>query len=196
MDVATLVLAVSTALGGGGTVFLWLDTHTVGRKVRRKEEIKAVVTEQIEPVKVDVQQLHVKVEADSSHSRATMKSVMSEALEPVHHQLSVLNTKIEPLWLALINNGINQIDVLHQPDPRRAHVDALLEKLRAEFTDGELMTQPELQELRGYLLKIQSWEPGQDVGFPVLPGEGSSAGQLLSIMDLPRIWRNQGQRAS
>jgi hypothetical protein len=196
VDIATLVLAVSTALGGGGTVFLWLETHTVGRSERRKKSIKSIVDEQIEPVKADVQQLHVKVESDVSHSRATMKQLLSEALEPVHHQLSVLNTQMEPLWRQVINNGLNQIDVLHQPDPRRAHVDVLLEKLRAEFTGGPLMTDAEVAELRGYLIKIKTWEPGMDVGFPVLPSEPSSAGQLLSIMELPRIWRDQGQKAT
>jgi hypothetical protein len=196
VDVATLVLAVSTAIGGGGSLFLWLETHTVGRSERRNKAVKTIVDEQIEPVKQEVQQLQIKVESDVSHSRTTMKQLLSEALEPVHHQLSVLNTQMEPLWRQVINNGLNQIDVLHQPDPRRARVDALLEKLRAEFKGGPLMTDAEVAELRVYLKKIQTWEPGQDVGFPVLPSEPSSAGQLLSIMELPRIWRNQGQRAS
>ena len=44
-------------------------------------------------------------------------------------------------------------------------------------------------ELRHYLEQIKEWEPGQDIGFPVLPAEPTSAAVLLAIMGLNRVRR-------
>lgn len=192
MDVATLVLAVSTALGGGGSIFLWLETHAASFRERRTKEAKNVVIETVAPLKVELTELQAKVAADRIHHADMIAAELGKALVPVRDQLAILNTKVEPLWTALINMGINQTNVLHQPDPRRAHVDALLEKLQAELRGGELMSADDLTRLRGYLELMKTWEPGQDIGFPVLPAEPTSAAILLSVMGLNRQRRRSG----
>jgi hypothetical protein len=192
VDVATLVLAVSTALGGGGSIFLWLETHAASFRERRTKEAKNVVIETVAPLKVELTELQAKVAADRIHHADMIASELGKALVPVRDQLAILNTKVEPLWTALINMGINQTNVLHQPDPRRAHVDALLEKLQVELRGGELMSADDFVRLRGYLELIKTWEPGQDIGFPVLPAEPTSAAILLSVMGLNRQRRRSG----
>jgi hypothetical protein len=192
VDVATLVLAVSTALGGGGTIFLWLETHAASFRDRRTKEAKNLVTQTIAPMQADLATLHARVEADREHHAALMAAELGKALEPVRDQLSILNTKVEPLWTALINMGINQTNVLHQPDPRRHEVDALLEQLQDELRGGELMRADDFLRLRHFLELIKTWEPGQDIGFPVLPAEPTSAAILLSVMGLNRQRRRSG----
>ena len=89
---------------------------------------------------------------------------------PVRDQLAVLNTKVEPLWTALINMGINQATVLHQPDPRRAEYDTLLEKLQDELRGGPLMTVEAYARLQHYLALTKTWEPGDGPRFPCIAG--------------------------
>jgi hypothetical protein len=191
MDIATIVLSVSTALGGGGTVAYWRETHSAAVQKKRREEIAAQLAAAITPVQHDLTELHVKLDALNDSRTLAIKAVVSEGLEPVRDQLAILNTKVEPLWTALINMGINQTNVMHQPDPRRVHVDALLEELQAELRGGPLMSADHFLELQRILAQIKSWEPGQDLGFPVLPAEPTSAAILLAIMGLSRIRRKQ-----
>jgi hypothetical protein len=193
VDVATIVLAVSTALGGGGSLFLWLETHASSFRERRSKEAKTMITEQIAPIQLDLHELHAKLEADRQHHADMIEAALGKALEPVRDQLSILNTKVEPLWTALINMGINQTNVLHQPDPRRAEVDGLLEELQVELRDGKLMSADHYLKLQHFLTMIKGWEPGQDLGFPVLPAEPTSAAILLSVMGLNRQRRRSSQ---
>ena len=189
MDISTIVLSISTALGGGGSAFLWLETRTERARKKRVSEIEV----QIAPLSADVQSIHDKLDASAEHTAAVISLAIKEAMIPVSNQLSVLNTKVEPLWTALINMGINQVNVLHQPDPRRAEVDALLEKLQEELRGGRLMTAEEFLRMRHFLMLIKEWEPGQDIGFPVLPAEPTSAAILLAIMGLSRARRVHNQ---
>lgn len=186
VDVLNIVLAVSTALGSAGTVAFWRETHSDGKRAKRTAETRAMIETAIAPLLLDLQVVHAKMDADSSQTTLIIKTVLSEALEPVRDQLSTLNTKVEPLWTALINMGINQTNVLHQPDPRRAEIDSLLEELQDELANGHLMSQPDYTRLREFLNRIKYWEPGMDIGFPVLPAEPTSAAILLSVMGLSR----------
>jgi hypothetical protein len=192
VDVATIVLAVSTALGGGGSLFLWLETHASSFRERRSKEAKSMITEQITPMQTDIREIQAKIQADREHHAAMIEAALGKALEPVRDQLSILNTKVEPLWTALIQMGINQTNVLHQPDPRRAEVDHLLEELQHELRDGVLMPADDFVRLQHFLVMIKGWEPGMDLGFPVLPAEPTSAAILLSVMGLSRQRRRQG----
>lgn len=189
MDVSTIVLSVSTALGGGGTIFLWLETRTARARKKRAEEIDL----QIAPLVADVKSFHDKLDASNAHTASVVTVAIHEAMGPVRDQLAVLNTKVEPLWTALINMGINQATVLHQPDPRRAEYDMLLEKLQDELRGGPLMTVEAYARLQHYLALTKTWEPGMDIGFPVLPAEPTSAAILLAIMGLSRARRNHEQ---
>ena len=195
MDVLSLVLGVSTAVGTATSIGLWRESRGESTRGKRAAEVKAIVDAALAPVQLDLQGLHAKLDSDASRTTLVIRAVMSESLEPIRDQLSTLNTKVEPLWTALINMGINQTNVLHQPDPRRAEVDTLLEELQDELMNGHLMSQPDFTRLREFLNKIKSWEPGQEIGFPVLPAEPTSAAILLSVMGLSRQRRSQEPRA-
>ena len=195
MDVLSLVLGVSTAVGTATSIGLWRESRGESTRGKRAAEVKAIVDAALAPVQLDLQGLHAKLDSDASRTTLVIRAVMSESLEPIRDQLSTLNTKVEPLWTALINMGINQTNVLHQPDPRRAEVDALLEELQDELMNGHLMSQPDFTRLREFLNKIKSWEPGQEIGFPVLPAEPTSAAILLSVMGLSRQRRSREPRA-
>ena len=191
MDIVSIVLAVGTVLGGGGSAFLWLETRGERGRNKRKTEVNRAMTEAIAPMQTQIATLHIKFDTEIAHTDTNIKVVIQEALAPVRDQISTLNTKIEPLWKVLETLAINQIPVLHQPDPRRAEIDTLLEKLKAELTHGVMMSEDDFNQLRYFLLKIQSWEPGQNIGFPVLPAEPTSAAILLSIMGISRQRRRQ-----
>lgn len=196
MDVLSIVLGAGTAIGGGGTIFMWLDTRTDRGRKRRKAEIDHRLTAALGPIQQELQAVHAKLDSDSLHADLAIKAAINEAMVPVKDQLSTLNTKIEPLWKALEAMAVAQVQVLHQPDPARAEIDSLLEELHAEIDGGPLMTGARYLKLRGFLTQIKSWEPGQSLGFPVLPGEPTSAGILLSIMGLSRERRRQERATS
>jgi hypothetical protein len=191
MDVVSIVLAIGTAIGGGGSAFLWLETRSAGAKAKRTEEIDARLNVAFLPLAADVKAIHAKLDSDNTQAAGVIKAAIHEVLEPMQIQVATLNTKVEPLWAALINMGINQANVLHQPDPRRAVVDKLLEELQEELRGGKQMTADHFLQLQHYLNLIKSWEPGDDIGFPVLPAEPTSAAILLAIMGLSRIRRLQ-----
>ena len=74
---------------------------------------------------------------------------------------------------------MNQANILHQPNPDRAHIDVLLEGWKVgSLTDKELI------ELKHYVHLIRDYEPGTDVGFPVRDGEQTAAGMFLATMDM------------
>lgn len=189
MDILSIVLAGSTALGGGGTLFLWLETRTSRYRDQRSNELDVRIKTMLQPLQTDVTSLHTKLDADSEHSITVIRAAIHDALEPIRDQVVTLNTKVEPLWTALINMGINQTTVLHQPDPRRAEYDKLLEQLQDELRGGPLMTVEAYARLQHYLTLTKTWEPGDDIGFPVLPAEPTSAAILLAIMGLSRARR-------
>lgn len=194
MDVLSITLGVSTALSGGGAVFLWLETHTQGGRTRREnrlhDQITAQLSEVLKPVTDELQGMKAVLDRRPTEVNLAIR----EALEPLKDQLATLNTKVEPLWAVLINMGINQINVLHQPDPARAEIDGLLEELHAELEGGPLMPADHYLKMRHFLNLIKTWEPGKELGFPVLPSEPTSAGILLSIMGLSRERRRQERR--
>jgi hypothetical protein len=190
VDVLSIVLGVSTAITGGGSVLLWLETHGVGSREKRDKQIDA----RIAPVKAELQEVRTKVESENSHTATVVRDAMHEALQPIHEQLTILTTRVEPLWEAARETIIRNAKVVHQPDPRRYHIDALLDKLVASVEGGPLLTTSEERELRHYLTLIQDWEPGKDVGFPVHPGEPASAAAILGSMGIIRASRKQGRK--
>src|ERR1700722_309205 len=179
----TVLATFGAVIGGLGSFMYWRETHSDRTKV--KAEIR--IQNALHPFDVRIHDL----EASDAHLAETVKAAMHETLGPVRDQLAVLNTKIEPLWTALINMGINQTNVLHQPDPRRAEVDGLMEKLQEELRGGHLMSAKDFARTRHFLELIKTYEPGQELGFPVLPAEPTSAAILLAIMGLSRQRRQQ-----
>lgn len=105
-----------------------------------------------------------------------------------------MGVKVDMYWTSLEQMAMNSAKNLHQPDPRRQHVDRLLEA----FMEGTL-TPEERIELRKVLVTIRNYEPGSGVPleFPVYPGEQTAAAILLSTMDVvdPRIMASLGHSA-
>lgn len=110
------------------------------------------------------------------------QNMITLALTPIRDDLAkgdtrmaVLETKIEVYWRTVMGNGI---DVIHSPDPGRAHVDDLLEKLR-----NGAITKDELMQLKHLLRQIRNWEPGQPSDFPIKQGEQFAAGGVLAAIE-------------
>jgi len=100
--------------------------------------------------------------------RARIRATVAEAMQPVVTELTEIK----------VNLGIAMAKILHQPDPRRAHIDRLLES----FMEGTL-TGDERNELKKHLNVISKWEPGQDSPYPIHAGEPVAAAILLLTMD-------------
>lgn len=192
MDVATIVLSVSTAIGGSGTVFLWWESHSVGRKAKRREEITA----QLAPILADVKAVHDKLDTTNEHTLTVVKAAVSEALGPVRDQLSVLNTKIDPLWKSLEALAVANAQLIHKPHPDNRDLDMLLDKYEAFVEGSGPFTAEEELRLRNYLITIKKWVPGQDVGFFVADGDPTRAAIVLATMELTRIRRKRQQGAT
>lgn len=186
MDWATILLAGGTALGGSGSAFLWLETRSDHGRRKRRQEIDNSIGQAISPLQTDLTEIRSKVEHMAPYNAAQLKAAIYEALEPVKDQISILNTKIEPVWKALEQLAINNANVLHHPDPRRAELDELLDHFR-----DNILTADEEFRLRRYLTRIKNYESGRDIGFPVYEGEPSAAANLLSMLELVRIYRRE-----
>lgn len=184
MDVLSIALGVSTALGAGGTLAYWYETRSSGARTRRIQEIDNRITEAVAPLTRDVSVVRAKVEHLSEHQQALLRAAISETLEPLRSELVAVQTKIDPLWKALEQVAINNATVLHHPHPRRAAFDTLLD----HFQHGTLGPDEERQ-LRRYLRKVKDYEPGQDLGFPMYDGEASAAANLLALLDLVNTYR-------
>lgn len=192
MDVATIVLSVSTAIGGSGTVFLWWESHSAGRKTKRREEITA----QLAPILADVKAVHDKLDNANEHTLTVVKAAVSEALSPVNDQLAVLNTKIDPLWKSLEALAVANAQLIHKPHPENADLDLLLDKYEGFVEGTGSFSADEEMRLRHYLNVIKKWEPGQDAGFYVAEGDPTRAAIVLATMELTRIRRKHQQEQS
>jgi hypothetical protein len=163
VDWPTLTVALGTLLAAGIAYIALRDS----RSDRKSKQLNDEITVAVQPI---VQQLH---DLEIKYKSILDLSVAS-ALQPLQSQLAVLETKIDVFWRTI---AVDAAKILHQPDPRRAMIDTLLE----HFMEDRLTSEEEFQ-LRKYLVTIRNWEPGQDVGFPVHPGEQTAAAILLSTM--------------
>ena len=191
MDVLSVVVGCGALLagaGGVGSFAYWRDTHSSRRKKDRQEEIDLRIGAMCVPVKEDLKNIHSVLEELPVRRAIELKAALHEALEPIRHSLAELATKVEPLWQALVAGAIHNAEVLHHPDPERAELDGLIDHFKANTltSDEELL-------FRRYLNAIKNWEPGQDVGFPVYDSEPSAAANLLSMLELVRIYRERGR---
>jgi len=179
MDIA----AVLAALAALGTVFgtfiaymVWRESHSDRGKLKRQEEIQR----ETEPLRGQVHDL----ELNFSHISDMIESAVTRGVQSLVDQQNHLatehaqmETKMDFLWGTQKQLAMDAAKILHQPDPRRSHIDQLLE----DFMDDTLTIERE-RELRRYLMQIRNWEPGQDIGFPVHPGEQTAAAILLRTM--------------
>ncbi len=94
--------------------------------------------------------------------------------------MAQMGVKVDMYWHTLEALAMNSAKGLHQPDPRRSRVDALLEA----FMEGTL-TPEERVELKKLLVLIRNYEAGAPpLDFPIYPGEQTYAVILLSTMDI------------
>ena len=152
-----VALAVAYSISGVlATVIAWLawrETHRGNLHARELEHIKAVVQVELKPLADKQQVLH----------------------DQVLERLARLETKVEVFWRSV---AMDAAKIIHSPDPRRKHIDDLLDA----FTGGTI-TREQAGELRKILVKMRDWEPGEDAGFPVYQGEQVAAAILLRTMD-------------
>jgi hypothetical protein len=112
-----------------------------------------------------------------------IEAAVTRGVAPLAERMSVVETKIDLFWGTMQALSIDAAHGLHQPDPKRAPIDALLEKFTAWSNGtGPPLTEEEETDLHRYLLIIRNWEPGEDVGFPVRLGESALAAILLRTM--------------
>lgn len=119
------------------------------------------------------------VDADSIKTAITIAlTPVQESLARVDTRSAVLETKVDMLWANLQKDMAR---ILHSPDPRRRHVDFLMDKL---INDVPLSSDEE-NELREILDKIKHYEPDHPSGldFPVRDGEQVVAAFLLRSLD-------------
>lgn len=191
MDILSIVLGAGTILGGSGTAFLYWETRGQRGRAKRKEEIKAHVAAEVTSVRHDLLEVRTRMDAEGAHLTTIIKASLSDALEPIRAQITVLSTKIDPMWKALEAQSVAAAQALHHPVPERAALDALLDDFLDSVQHGTEFSEEKRRALRTCLVKIVRWEEGQDIGFPVYPGEPTSAAVLLSTMELSRIRQYQ-----
>lgn len=171
IDVTNIALAVATAISAASAAFAWRDARGDRDRKRYKEQIALEVV----PLDGRVSALELKFEALLEANAALIETAIIRAVEPLATKLTVLETKMDVFWRQV---ALDAAKILHQPDPARHRIDCLLEA----FMEDTLSADEEL-ELRKELVKIRNWEPGQDLGYPVHPGEQTAAAILLRTME-------------
>lgn len=193
MDIATVVLALGTVFGGGGTIFLWLENHGDRSHTRRTEDTQAIVKETIEPLKDDLTVLKTRTEADGGHIATVIKAALYEALDPIKTDIATLKGDTGAMWKSLEQLSVAYAQQLHKPHPENQELDALLDAYVAWVEgDGPFSKDQELK-LRKYLRLMKNYHPGQVLGFVVAPEDPTRAAALLATMELTRIRRKQEQ---
>lgn len=164
------------AAAAGATALTWREmrrdrqgSSDDRRKSGEGAALDARITVHVAPLEDRVRDIELTRTPD-----ATRAIVRSENA-PLMAAITSLETKVDLFWKAV---AVDVAKILHQPDPRRARVDSLLESFLAGTLSDE-----ERGELRGYLEQIRDWEPGKASGFPIRSGEQVAAAILLATMD-------------
>jgi hypothetical protein len=144
-------------------------------QARAREIARSVVTGITDGLSARLTEVEVSIK--EQHETLTRIDTQGSAgLGLVAARVAVLETKIDVFWRSV---AMDAAKIIHSPDPRRAHIDALLES----FMDGQ-MTSLQENELRGILAVMRDYEPsGSELTFPVYPGEQIAAAILLRTMD-------------
>lgn len=154
------------------------------RGERHLDQIRELINACINPLvnRISLLEQH-NIDTIQRNSDATDIAI-GKAIQPIESRMAILETKVDVFWKQI---AMDAAKILHQPDPRRARVDALLEA----FMEDALSPQEEL-ELRKILLKIRNWEPGQELEFPISDGEQAVAALLLRTMNYAITPRHTG----
>jgi hypothetical protein len=171
------ILGTAGGLGGAyAGVMSWLDSRGSRRSEGRSRAVTGAVQEGVRPLEAAQASLGREVAALGSECHRIAQAVEhnSVTLSGLSDRVVALETKMEVFWR---NVGVALAGVLHSPDPRRAHVDALLEALMEDR-----MTPPEREELRALLTYIKDHHPGDSSDFPIHGGDQVAAAILLETM--------------
>lgn len=167
-----------------GVLALWIayltyrERHKATAGQDEKERIKAIV--QAELTAYTQRQLELSMRLDNIVTRQNQIAQdihdQNVRLGEVLDRVARMETKIEVFWKSV---AMDAAKIIHSPDPRRAHIDALLEA----FMNGT-MSQAQEDDLRAILMSIRDHEPGvSHLTFPVYPGEQIAAAILLRTME-------------
>lgn len=138
------------------------------------EVIKELTRQANEPLKSQLADHTLRITQDGERLNR-----IENLLRTIADGQAKMGVKVDMYWSTLEALAMNSAKGLHQPDPRRARVDALLEA----FMEGTL-TDSERLELKKFLVQIRNYEPGTpELSFPVYPGEHTLATILLSTID-------------
>ncbi len=177
---AVALTIVSTLAAVLIVLVTWLgyrETHRVTVRNRSTEEVRNIVREEIQAFVAKQQELSNRTDAVAREQTDQTEELhqIADKMGRVLDRLSVMETKIEVFWRSV---AMDAAKIIHSPDPRRAHIDALLDA----FMEGEI-TDKQTNELKEVLEFLRDWEPGKPVDFPVYPGEQVAASILLRTMD-------------
>jgi len=182
---ATLIAVISLAC----TIVLaaiayiqWRENHSDRKGSRFDSRVKTLVQEQFKPLeeRLGDHTLRLTQSGDRLNRIETLLKDISTDQRVFADTMAQMGVKVDMYWHTLEALAMNSAKGLHQPDPRRSHIDALLEA----FMEGTL-TPAERIELKKVLVKIRNYEPGTvQLDFPIHPGEQTYAAILLSTMDL------------
>lgn len=117
------------------------------------------------------------LEITSNYATDKLDTSLSKALQPLIANLAELGSKMDILWEVKKQEALDAARMLHHPEEDRRMIDDLLDA----FVDDTLTPEEEIQ-FRKYLVIIKNWNPGDDVGFPVYPGEQLAAAGLLRFL--------------
>lgn len=179
-----LVSAIAAILG---SLVVWLTLRETRRESRRKvaeardtAKIKAIVLAELKPFIDQQQELHARVDNIVQHQDELQRDLrdMTRRTGELLDRVAVIGTKVDVYWKTVENLAMDAAKIIHSPDPRRAHIDALLDS----FMDGTISSK-DADELRGILVFLRDWEPGKPSAFPVYQGEQIAAAILLRTMD-------------
>jgi hypothetical protein len=166
-----IVIALGTILAALVAFMAWRESHSDRGRNQRQEQID----QSLAPMQTQLSLLVQKVSDAETRGHELMAAMVSSSIQPLREDIRELKTQVAVFWKSV---AIDAAKILHQPDPKRHMIDALLEA----FMEDTLTSDEEVQ-LRKYLVTIRNWEPGQDVGFPIHPGEQTAAAILLSTMN-------------
>jgi len=195
MTPTVLIMSISLVIASVSLYIAWHQyrlNHSDRVSASLKATILAVVQEALVPVR-DLLTAHAGQLSQHSDRVIRIEDSVKDntrSLRDLSDKLTQQGVKVDMYWTTLEQLAMNAAKGLHQPDPRRARVDHLLEA----FIEGTL-TPEERTELRKILVQIRNYEDGvSQLEFPVQPGEQTFAAILLSTMDLvdPRRMQAMG----
>jgi len=185
MSAAVIIALISVILVGISVTVAFIqyrENHRTKVDDTLHDVIREIANQANEPLKAILADhtLRLTQSGDRQNRIEDMVKTNSVDLRAAIDTMTRMGVKVDMYWSTLEALAMNSAKNLHQPDPRRARIDHLLEA----FMEGTL-TDSERIDLKKYLVAIRNYEPGVTVlEFPVYPGEQTAAAILLSTIDI------------